>query len=97
MDDYFSPPLYNFAIIPSVKTLDSFWEMKYPKGTSPLITAKSKGNSKIVAKYEDIKMPKNTPFGLFIAVCSFFIGFGIIWQIIWLAVLGVIGVIAFLI
>lgn len=39
-------------------------------------------------------MPKNTPMGLFIGGFSFVLGFALIWHIIWLGIVGLIGVIA---
>ncbi len=75
------PPLYNFAVIPEVHERDAFWEMKHSK------TAAKK------PIYEDIEMPKNTPLAMYIAACAFIFGFATIWHILWLAVLGLLGVI----
>jgi cytochrome o ubiquinol oxidase subunit 1 len=44
--------------------------------------------------YEDIKMPKNTSVGLFIAGFAFAFGFAMIWHIWWLALCGVVAIIA---
>ena len=74
-------PLYNFAVIPHVKDRDAFW------------AAKQKGGQE-KPKYEDIHMPKNTPFGVFIGAFSFLFGFGLIWHMWWLVAVGVLGVIA---
>jgi cytochrome o ubiquinol oxidase subunit 1 len=73
------PPVYNFAIIPTVHSRDAFWEMK-----------KDKTELKN-AKYEDIHMPKNTAMGIYISGFVFLFGFAMVWDIIWLAVVGVIG------
>ena len=72
------PPVYNFAVIPEVHERDAFWAMK------------QRGEVK-KPHYEDIHMPKNTPIGLFIGIFSFLFGFGIVWYITWLAILGFIG------
>lgn len=68
-------PIYNFATIPVVHDRDTFWEMKQAKSLPK-------------HRYEDIHLPKNTPFGLFIASAVFVLGFAIIWHIWWLAILG---------
>ncbi len=74
-------PAYNFAATPIVKGRDAFWDMKYNK------------HNKHEKRYEDVHLPKNTPLGLFIAGFSFLIGFGLIWHIWWLAVIGLIVVV----
>lgn len=81
-----SPPaLYNFATIPTVEDRDAFHDMK-EKGINP-----HKGH------FEDIHMPKNTAIGLFAGGIMFFIGFGIIWHIWWLAIISTITCIGFLV
>jgi cytochrome o ubiquinol oxidase subunit 1 len=79
------PPLYNFAIAPVVHERDAFWTMK------------QKGIDKKGIHYEDILMPKDTPMGFVIGMFSFIFGFAIIWQIVWLTILGFLGVVACLI
>jgi cytochrome o ubiquinol oxidase subunit 1 len=80
------PPVYNFAVIPTVTSRDAFWEEK------------EKGNAyKRPQKYEDIHMPKNVPYGVLIGILTFLFGFAMIWYIWWLAILGVLGVIVTLI
>lgn len=76
-------PFYNFAITPTVDSRDAFWEEK-----------QQASRSKKKQKYEDITLPKNSGLGLIIGACSFLIGFGLIWHMWWLAILGLIGVIA---
>ncbi len=68
-------PVYNFATIPVVHDRDAFWEMKQAKSLPK-------------HRYEDIHLPKNSPFGLLIASAAFVFGFAIIWHIWWLAILG---------
>lgn len=75
-----SPPQsYNFAIIPRVTTRDAYWEMKHH----------------ILPKtvYQDIHMPKNTAAGIYISIFAFLAGFGFVWEIIWLVVASIIGII----
>jgi cytochrome o ubiquinol oxidase subunit 1 len=74
-------PHYNFALIPKVETRDAFWEMK-------------RLGKREKQQYEDIVMPKNTPFAMFIAGFAFIFGFAMIWHIYWLAIAGLLGVIA---
>ena len=71
-------PVYNFAIIPTVLSRDAFWEMK-------------KENKITNLKYEDIKMPKNTPMGIYLAGFIFLFGFSLVWHIFWLTAVSLIG------
>jgi cytochrome o ubiquinol oxidase subunit 1 len=80
-------PFYNFALEPTVTDRDAFWAQKQ------LITAEKPEKP----VYKDILMPKNTPLGLIVGGLSFLVGFGVIWEIWWLAALGLLGVIATLI
>jgi len=78
------PPEYNFAVIPAASERDAFWDTKQKRahGGEP------------TPVYKDIVVPKNTPIGLLIAGSSFLAGFGFIWHIVWLAPLGILGVLA---
>lgn len=77
--------VYNFATIPEVHGRDAFWEMKHSK-------------KKIEkTRFTDIYLPKNSPFGMFIAGCSFLVGFGLIWHIWWLAGISLIGLLTIII
>lgn len=74
------PPFYNFATIPEVHERDAFWHMKHEK--------------RRLYQYNDIHMPKNTGMGFCIGVFSFLVGFGFVWYLFWLAIIGVVGIIA---
>lgn len=78
------PPEYNFAVIPTVKERDAFWNMK-------------ENNVKESNIYEPIVVPKNTPVGLIIGGFAFLAGFGIIWHILWLALIGIMGIVVMII
>jgi cytochrome o ubiquinol oxidase subunit 1 len=79
-----SPPKeYNFAVIPAASERDAFWE------------AKQRGLEK-PKKYENIEVPKNTPLGMFIAMGAFLIGFGLVWHIWWLAIIGLVTIVTFM-
>lgn len=75
------PPVYNFATTPEVEERDAFWAMKQKK------IEPSK-------HYLDIHMPKPTPYGFVIGVCSFFFGFGMIWYMWWLVALSTAALLA---
>lgn len=77
-------PVYNFAITPIVNSRDAYWEMK--KDTKDKKTK--------IPKYEDIHLPKNSPYGIIIGMLCFLLGFGIVWHIWWLAALALIAAIA---
>ncbi len=76
------PPFYNFAHIPLVHGRHPFWDMK--NGTHP---------KEVKSHYEDIHMPKNTAMGIYISLCSFIVGFALIWHILWLIPVGIVGII----
>ncbi|HUS26355.1 MAG TPA: cytochrome o ubiquinol oxidase subunit I [Nevskiaceae bacterium] len=78
------PPFYNFAHIPDASKRDAFWAAKHAKTAS-------------TPKYEDIRLPKNTPMGMYIAGAAFVFGFALVWHIWWLAITGFIGIIACLV
>lgn len=84
------PPFYNFAITPIVRDRDAFWDQKYGETTEMAADTKS-------AAPERIFLPKNTGAGVIIGGLSFLIGFGLIWHMWWLALIGLIGVIVVLI
>ncbi|ABI62173.1 cytochrome o ubiquinol oxidase subunit I [Granulibacter bethesdensis] len=74
------PPFYNFAIVPEVDDAEPLWSETFQA-------------QRRLARphYEDIHMPRNTPAGFIIGVFAFLFGFGMVWQIWWMAILGVIG------
>lgn len=75
-------PFYNFAITPKVTHRDQYW-------------ADKQADTKPQAKdYKDIELPKNSGLGIIIAGFSLLLGFSLIWHIWWLALVGLIGVIA---
>lgn len=78
------PPLYNFAVIPTVDDTDPFWKQKQTKEKKQPI-------------YEDVHMPKNSASGFYIGVLSFLAGFALTWHIMWMAVASIIGIIVCLI
>ncbi|WP_322024963.1 cytochrome o ubiquinol oxidase subunit I [Burkholderia sp. BCC1977] len=82
-----SPPAdYNFAVIPQVRTLDAYADMK----------ARGEGRPN-PATFRDIHMPSNTCAGLVIAVFSLVLGFALVWHIWWMAIGGLVGIIATLV
>lgn len=80
------PPVYNFAVIPTVTDRDDFW-VKKEKGTA----------YQRPAAYSDIPMPKNVPYGVYQGIATFFFGFGMIWYIWWMAILGLVATVVILI
>ncbi|QDW50769.1 cytochrome o ubiquinol oxidase subunit I [Burkholderia sp. KBS0801] len=82
-----SPPAdYNFAVLPQVRTLDAYADMK----------ARGDGRPN-PATIRDIHMPSNTCAGLVIAVFSLVLGFALVWHIWWMAIGGLVGIIATLV
>ncbi|WLI91627.1 cytochrome o ubiquinol oxidase subunit I [Massilia sp. R2A-15] len=76
------PPDYNFAFTPHVYDNDTFADMKANNYQRPR------------TGFLDIHMPKNTGAGFIISLFCFAVGFALIWQIWWLAIVSFIGVIA---
>jgi cytochrome o ubiquinol oxidase subunit 1 len=72
-------PEYNFTTLEPVADRDAWWAAKQAGKPAP--------------RYEDIWIPKNSYVGLFIAGFAFAAGFGLIWHIVWLVVLGLSGVV----
>lgn len=75
-------PLYNFALMPTVKYRDEFWENKKSENKSSL------------GDFQDIEIPKNTPIGLYIGILSLIFGFAAVWHITWLLPVAVLGLVA---
>ncbi|GAB4225713.1 MAG: cytochrome o ubiquinol oxidase subunit I [Chlamydiales bacterium] len=75
------PPIYNFAIIPTVNQIDPLWATK--RGQAP----------EQQKEYEDIYLPKNSPTGFFIGFFAMVFGFGMTWYMYWLAIIGFVGMI----
>lgn len=74
------PPIYNFAIIPTVDQIDPLWAAK--RGEVTLFKT----------GYEDIHLPRNTPMGLYIGIFSLIFGFAMTWHIFWLAILSFLAI-----
>ena len=74
------PKEYNFAMVPIVSSRDEFWEMK------------QKGQ-KLPVSHEPITVPKNSSLGMIVAGFAFLVGFGAVWHMAWLAIIGLVGVI----
>ena len=82
------PPAWNFALLPRVETSDAFWAAKQlPQGTQGAGPPRT---------YTALQVPKNNPTGVMSAFFATMLGFALIWRIWWLAVLGLLGVIAVL-
>jgi len=74
------PPIYNFAVIPTVDQLDPLWAIK--RGHSP----------KPEKRYEDIHLPKNTPMAMYIGALSLVFGFAMTWHIWWMAIVSLVAI-----
>jgi cytochrome o ubiquinol oxidase subunit I len=67
------PPDYNFAFTPIIHDGDAWWDMK------------QRGYQRPATGFKAILMPRNTGTGFILAALSFFMAFGLIWYIWWLA------------
>jgi cytochrome o ubiquinol oxidase subunit 1 len=70
------PPVYNFAVLSQVNSLDAFWAMKH---------ARTAG---VPQHYQPIEIPKNSPNGFVTAFFAVVTGFALIWHIWWMTILG---------
>jgi cytochrome o ubiquinol oxidase subunit I len=80
------PPAWNFALLPQVERTDAYWAAKQQPGGAP-----GAGPPKT---YISLHVPRNNPTGVLVAFCATLLGFALIWRIWWLAVPGLLGVIA---
>jgi cytochrome o ubiquinol oxidase subunit I len=76
------PPFYNFAITPTVHEIDPLWDEKQ-RGVA----------FKRPTKYEPIHMPNNTSAGVFMGLFATIMGFALIWDIWWLAIVGLVAMV----
>ncbi len=81
------PPLYNFAKLPTVQSLDQFWIDKEHQLAEGRVHPKE-------IHYEPIHMPKNTPVGFIIAIFSGVTGFALVWHMFIPGIIGLLGVIS---
>ena len=71
-----SPPApYNFAVLPDVRDLDAFQDMK-KRGVA----------YHKPSRYHDIYIPKSTGAGVVLGVLAFLFGFAMVWHIWWMAI-----------
>ncbi len=78
-------PLYNFAVLPTVETLDQFWVNKHQHHTEGTVHPKD-------IHYHPIHLPKNTAAGFIIAMFSGITGFALIWHMWIPGIIGLLGV-----
>jgi cytochrome o ubiquinol oxidase subunit 1 len=72
------PPLYNFAVLPTVESLDSFWQTKQQQ------------KPRVATRYADIQVPPNSANGFITAIFAVVTGFALVWHIWWMVVLGIV-------
>ncbi|MCW2362803.1 cytochrome o ubiquinol oxidase subunit 1 [Sphingobium xanthum] len=77
------PPAYNFARLPQVDQRHWFFDAK--RNGTPYVRP---------AHYEDIEMPKNSAVAPIIGMASAAAGFALVWHMWWLAILGLLAVVA---
>lgn len=76
------PPIYNFAVIPTVDQVDPVWAIKRGEAPAPKLD------------YEDIHLPRDTPMGIYIGAFALIFGFAMTWHMFWLAILSLVGIFA---
>jgi cytochrome o ubiquinol oxidase subunit 1 len=78
------PPVFNFAIQPTVTDREPYWSMRKA-------AAGSQGELAQEPHYQAIHMPRNSPTGFITAFFAVVGGFSLIWHIWWLFILGLAG------
>lgn len=78
------PPHYNFSKLPEVTGVDTFW---YSKQDGHAL----KIDEKPEVEYKPIHMPSNSGTPFIMSICFFIAGFGLVFEIWWMAILGGIG------
>jgi cytochrome o ubiquinol oxidase subunit 1 len=76
-------PFFNFAVMPNVEGEEAYWGIKLRAIETQRLGPEP--------KYEPIEMPVNSAVGFYIAVFATVTGFSLIWQIWWLAGVGLLG------
>ncbi|BES69067.1 cytochrome o ubiquinol oxidase subunit I [Marinobacter nanhaiticus D15-8W] len=82
------PPFYNFAHLPEVTDIDTFWEHKQKN------EGRAQNPDPAKTEYQDIHMPRNTVAGPVMGAFSIVLGFALVWHIWWLAGVGFLGIFA---
>ncbi|GAO40961.1 cytochrome o oxidase subunit I [Sphingomonas changbaiensis NBRC 104936] len=80
------PPFFNFAVMPNVEGEEAYWGIKLRAVETQQLAPEP--------QYEAIEMPLHSPVGFYTAVFASVTGFALIWQIWWLAGLGLVGAFA---
>ena len=77
------PPAFNFAVLPDVRGEEPYWEIKRRAIETQQLAPEP--------HYETIELPRNSPTGFITAFFATFTGFGLIWHIWWLVILGIVA------
>jgi cytochrome o ubiquinol oxidase subunit 1 len=80
------PPVFNFAVLPSIDGEEPYWGIKQ--------RAREQMRLRDEPTYTDIEMPRNSPTGF---ICAFFatiMGFALIWHIWWMVAVAFVGAFA---
>jgi cytochrome o ubiquinol oxidase subunit 1 len=80
------PPPFNFAVLPHVEGEEAYWAIKQ--------RAREQNELRLEPDYQELEMPRNTPTGFICAFFSTIVGFAMIWDIWWLAGVGIAGAFA---
>jgi cytochrome o ubiquinol oxidase subunit I len=76
------PPVFNFAVLPQVESVDDYWRTQR-------LAERSGAPPEPV--YQPIDMPMNSATGFICAFFASFAGFALIWHIWWLVIISLIG------
>jgi cytochrome o ubiquinol oxidase subunit 1 len=77
------PPSFNFAVLPQVTQVDSYWGVK--------VKAREARRLADEPEYESIEVPRHSATGFITAFFATATGFAMIWHIWWMVALGLVG------
>ncbi len=80
------PPAWNYAVLPKVDGIDAFWTSKQ-NGDAGLNCAQADPR-------ESLHIPDSSPIGFVVAFFAVAFGFAMVWHIWWLAIAGLVGIVA---
>ena len=79
-------PFYNFDHTPSVDQIDDYWYKKQAWEEQGIERPRPE-------TFNDIHMPKSSPFGFLMSIVAAAFGFAMIWHIWWLAIFAMLGIV----
>lgn len=81
------PPVYNFAVVPTVQGRDEWWRLKHEEGFDL-----KKSRTVDEEKLRPIHMPRNSGIPFLMGFAFFVFGFGTVFNWYFISVIGAVGI-----